>query len=150
MDMCVTWLWWLNMMMSSKGNTFYITDPLWGYFTGHWWIPVPESPQCWNLIVVLLFAWANLWTNNCVARGLGCHESHMKAWLSHTQTALLAICKVYIAVVLKLSKINPLCAKFFSGNIYIYLHFMSFLHIDLPQILKILPQEKKDLHILYS
>ena len=38
--------------------------------------------------------------------------------------------------------INPLRAKFFWGNINIYLHifFMSFLHIDLTQVLKILPQ----------
>ena len=38
------------------------------------------------------------------------------------------------------STINPLRAKFFWGNINIYLHFMSFLHIDLTQVLKIPPQ----------
>ena len=31
--------------------------------------------------------------------------------------------------------LNPLHAKFFGGNINIYLHFMSFLHIDLAQVL---------------
>ena len=36
--------------------------------------------------------------------------------------------------------INPLCAKFFRGNINIYLHFMSLFHIDVTQVLKILPQ----------
>ena len=36
--------------------------------------------------------------------------------------------------------INPLRAKFFRGNINIYLHFMSLLHIDMAQVLKILPQ----------
>ena len=36
--------------------------------------------------------------------------------------------------------VNPLRAKFFKGNINIYLHFMSFLHIDMTQVLKILPQ----------
>ena len=36
--------------------------------------------------------------------------------------------------------INPLRAKYFGGNINIYLHFMSFLHIDSTQVLKILPQ----------
>ena len=36
--------------------------------------------------------------------------------------------------------ISPLRAKFFWGNINIYLHFMSFLHIDLTQLLKTLPQ----------
>ena len=36
--------------------------------------------------------------------------------------------------------VNPLRAKLFKGNKNIYLHFMSFLHIDLTQVLKILPQ----------
>ena len=35
---------------------------------------------------------------------------------------------------------NPLRAKFFRLNINMYLHFMSFLHIDMTQVLKILPQ----------
>ena len=39
-----------------------------------------------------------------------------------------------------LSCINPLCAKFFRGNINIYLHFVSLLHIDIAQVLKILSQ----------
>ena len=29
--------------------------------------------------------------------------------------------------------LNPLCAKFFRWNKKIYLHFMSFLHVDMPQ-----------------
>ena len=36
--------------------------------------------------------------------------------------------------------INSLHAKFFRGNINIYLHFVSLLHIDTTQVLKILPQ----------
>ena len=36
--------------------------------------------------------------------------------------------------------VNPLRAKFFTGNINIYLHFMSFPHTDLTQVPKILPQ----------
>ena len=36
--------------------------------------------------------------------------------------------------------VNPLRAKFFRGNINIYLHFMSLLHIDMTEVLKILPQ----------
>ena len=35
---------------------------------------------------------------------------------------------------------NPLRAKFFRWNINIYLHLMSLLHIDMTQVLKILPQ----------
>ena len=46
--------------------------------------------------------------------------------------------------------INSLRAKFCRGNTYIYLHFMSLLHIDMTQVLKILPQVRPDLHILHS
>ena len=28
------------MMMSSNGNIFHVTGPLWGESTGHWWIPL--------------------------------------------------------------------------------------------------------------
>ena len=38
-----------------------------------------------------------------------------------------------------LSMFNPLRAKFFIVNINMYLPFMSFLHIDMTQELKILP-----------
>ena len=36
--------------------------------------------------------------------------------------------------------VNPLHAKFFRGNINIYLHFVSLLHIDMTHVLKIPPQ----------
>ena len=39
--------------------------------------------------------------------------------------------------------LNPLHAKFFRGNINIYLHFMSFIHIDMTRVLKILPQVRE-------
>ena len=38
------------------------------------------------------------------------------------------------------AKVNPSRAKFFRGNINIYLHFVSFLHIDRTQVVEILPQ----------
>ena len=37
-------------------------------------------------------------------------------------------------------KVNPLRAKISRGNINIYLHFVSFLHIDMTQVVEILPQ----------
>ena len=37
-------------------------------------------------------------------------------------------------------EINPLHAKFSTGNINIYLHFMSLLHIDMTQVVEILHQ----------
>ena len=40
--------------------------------------------------------------------------------------------------------LNPLRAKFFRGNIYIYLHFVSFLHIDTTQVVEILSQIRQE------
>ena len=40
--------------------------------------------------------------------------------------------------------INPLRAKFFRGNSNIYLHFMSFLQIDMTQEVEILPQIRQE------
>ena len=40
--------------------------------------------------------------------------------------------------------VNPLRAKFFRGNINIYLHFVSFLHIDTMQVVEILPQTRQE------
>ena len=37
----------LAMMMSSDGNIFRITSPLWGEITGHMWIPLTKGQQCW-------------------------------------------------------------------------------------------------------
>ena len=41
-------------------------------------------------------------------------------------------------------EINPLRAKFFRGNINIYLHFVSFLHIDMTHVVEILPQIRQE------
>ena len=40
--------------------------------------------------------------------------------------------------------INPLLAKFLRENINIYLHFMSYLHIDTMQVVEILPQIRQE------
>ena len=40
--------------------------------------------------------------------------------------------------------VNPLRAKFFRGNINIYLHFVSFLHITTTQVVEILPQIRQE------
>ena len=46
-----------------------------------------------------------------------------------------------------LQKVNPLhCdVKFFRVNENIYSHFMSFLHIDMTQIVEIFPQVRQEL-----
>ena len=42
------------------------------------------------------------------------------------------------------SVFNPLRAKFFRGNINIYLHFVSYLHIDTTQVVEIFPQIREE------
>ena len=42
-------------------------------------------------------------------------------------------------------KLNPLLANFFRGNKNIYFRFMSFLHIDMTQVVEILPQVVQEL-----
>ena len=44
---------------------------------------------------------------------------------------------------------NPLRAKLYWGNINIYLHFMSLLHINMTQVVKILPLSKTRTYIFY-
>ena len=41
-------------------------------------------------------------------------------------------------------QVNPLCAKFFRENMNMYLHFLSYLHIDTTQIVEILPQIRQE------
>ena len=40
--------------------------------------------------------------------------------------------------------LNPLRAKFFRGNINIYLHFVLFLHINTTQVVEIFPQIRQE------
>ena len=44
----------------------------------------------------------------------------------------------------RITRVNPLHAKSFRGNINIYLHFVSFLHIDMTQVVEIPPQMRQE------
>ena len=46
--------------------------------------------------------------------------------------------------------LNPSCAKFFMGNIKMYLQFISFLHIDMTQVVEILPYLKTRTCVFYT
>ena len=64
---------------------------------------------------------------------------HCMEWLQNSHYAppwVFIICDCVL---------NPLRAKFFRGNINIYLHFISLLHIDMTQVLKMLPQVRPGL-----
>ena len=51
---------------------------------------------------------------------------------------------IYASLGLSDLRVNPLRAKFFRGNINIYLHFVSFLHIGMAQVVEILPQVRQE------
>ena len=58
----------------------------------------------------------------------------------HTCTS----CEIALRLLdLTLTNVNSLRAKFFRGNINIYLHFVSLIHIDMTQVLKILPRVRE-------
>ena len=62
-------LWAVNrhtMMMSSNGNIFRGTGPLWGESTGHRWIPLTGASdvELWCFVVVFICSWTNGWEKN--------------------------------------------------------------------------------------
>ena len=68
-----------TIMTSSNGNIFRITGPLWGEFTGHWWIPPHKGQWRGALMFPLICAWINGWVNNPEAGNLRHHCAHYDA-----------------------------------------------------------------------
>ena len=54
-------------------------------------------------------------------------------------------CVFFISLSLYTRALNPLHANFFKRNKYMYLHFMSFLHIDTTQVVETIPHVKEEL-----
>ena len=67
------------MMTSSNGNIFHFTDPLWGEFTDHPWIPLHKCQWRGALMFSLICAWTNGWANNWDAGDLRRHLAHYVA-----------------------------------------------------------------------
>ena len=66
----------------------------------------------------------------------------MKTQQTHVN---IPCCVFYISLSLYTRALNPLQANFFRRNIYMYLHLMSFLHIDTTQVVEIIPHVKEKL-----
>ena len=49
------------MTMSSNGNIFSVTDPLYGEITGHWWIPQTKASDAELWRFSMIYAWINGW-----------------------------------------------------------------------------------------
>ena len=114
------------MMTSSNGNIF---PRNWLFVREIHRSPVnfPHKGQ-WRgaLMFSLIYASINDWVNNREAGDLKHQHGHYDVIVMH----------IYWHSSLS---INPLRAKFFRENIDIYLHFMSFLHINKTQVVEIPP-----------
>ena len=86
-------------------------------------------------------AWA--YSNKRQKTGPG--DSRSQGISSHDiDPVLLTYWNILVTASEELKALNPLRAKFFRGNIKIYLHFVSYLHIDTMQIIEILPQIRQE------
>ena len=99
-----------------------------------WSVPIKKSSNLPARLPLMLLVWLNiaclvlvncgiqgLWDRRCILQ-----QIMRSSWLFNSLAPG--------------SYLNPLCAKFFRGNINLYLHFVSFLHIDMTQVVEFLPQ----------
>ena len=66
----------MSMMTSSNGNIFCVTDPLYGEFTSHWWIPLTKASNAELWSFLWSAPWINGWAHNCEAGDLRSHCPH--------------------------------------------------------------------------
>ena len=62
--------------MSSNGNIFRVTGPLFGEFTGHRWISLTKGQWRGVMMFSLICAWTKGWINNRNVSGLKHHRAH--------------------------------------------------------------------------
>ena len=67
---------WYNMMTSSNGNIFRVTDHLCGEFTSHRLIPHTKASDAKLWFFLWSAPWINGWVNNGEAGDLGRHRTH--------------------------------------------------------------------------
>ena len=63
--------WWRKQM-----ETFRVTGPLCGEFTGHRWFPLTKASDAELWCFLLICAWTNGWVNNRDAGDLRRHRAH--------------------------------------------------------------------------
>ena len=69
------WILVLVMTMSSNGNVFRVTGPLYKKFSGHRWILLTKATDR-NFDGSFIYAWTNGWANNWELMFLRCHHAH--------------------------------------------------------------------------
>ena len=123
------WVWRLTFIISVPCQIPLILDIFRRLKNNFMYIPKwidslcaePQYRIC-HRIIMNWFVYRNMWTCVCIFNKYILTEPGCSLKLTHTGV-----------------EINSIRAKFFRGNINIYLYFMSLLHIDMTQLLKILP-----------
>ena len=90
-----------------------------------WILDTSKAPAlCRNIIVII-----------------GNRSVKITRWYCHGSLLRIAAVSSYYILTLR--------AKFFRRNKYTYLHFMSFLHTDMTQVVEILPQVRPGTYLFY-
>ena len=105
---------------------------------------ISKTPPC-SCDVTLMGALPTQSATNTVNISMSCRHHGIET-IDIVQVPHSCLPRKWISTVClaSLSGVNPLRAKFFRGNINIYLHFVSFLHIGTTQVVEILPQIRQE------
>ena len=116
------------MMTSSNGNIFRVTGPLYGEFTGDWWIPRTKASgaERWCFFICV---WINSWINNREAGDLRRYCAHYDVIVMYTQIYK----NIYICESWKCWYETVLyqCITLSSESFTIALTFLSFAYLKL-------------------
>ena len=105
-----------TMMMSSNGNIFRVTGPLYEEFTGHWWIPHTKASARAS-DVSLIFVWINGWVNNRESGDLRCHRAHYDVIAmtmgihSHLASQYLSGLRLRVVLQYCMCATSPICGR---------------------------------------
>ena len=152
---------WSLLPRSATTTHFHDDVVKWKHFTRYWPFmrgihrsPVnsPHKGQ-WReaLMFSLICAWINSSVNNRKApsrslwRHCNIHSELASVWMDHNYTTARRFCRVYMIIIRK-----SLRTKFSSRYINMYSQFISFLHIDMVQVVGFLLMEGKDLPFLHN
>ena len=139
----------LNYISDKKNNSHVLVSGAWldklsqiAKFMGPTWGPHGSCrPQMgpmsapWTLLLGVLDEWSSHNFKACALDG-----SRRDAYNDLPRKSY----PIWHSPAIEYKFFNPLSAKFCRGNINIYLHFVSFLHIDMMQVVEILPQIRQE------
>ena len=110
-------------MMSSNGNIFHVTGPLWGESTGDRWFPLTKASD----VELWCFLWINGWANNQDTGDLRHHHTH------HDVTVMLLLVTFLYTVIMwsltnrTVTTTNSMClqTKWSTHYVMIFWHMVN-------------------------